>query len=464
MSRRWRRELRSLGGWAPAGFVASFAIATVLFLPGSLFGLAGGALFGPVWGTIWNLAGATLGATFAFLVARYVASDWVARRAAGRLKQLIEGVEAEGWRFVALTRLVPLVPFNLLNYALGLTRIGFTSYVVATLACMAPGAAGYAWLGYAGREAAAGNAGAELRSARSGTARARDLPATPDTQVAQRARGVDLDCRAEAPARCGRRLSVVDVRGPEEFGGPLGHIPGARNLPLNDLASARGRARPGGRAADRSRLQDRQALRHGGRRPAQRAAFATSCVLRGGMEQWQRDASHRTDSGPSGCPDEDAVHAERSRLTAPSAAITPCGWPARSPSARASRCASSCSGDAAACAKRSQKVPQGYYNVEVMLGAVARRGGRSACAAHAWMRAASPADDLVEGTRRGTMDELADWTLWADRVLAAAALPARAGLSSSVLAMTLGALVGGHLAPDRASRRSRSPRSWSARR
>jgi hypothetical protein len=114
-------ELRGRGGWAPAGFVASFALATVLFVPGSLFGLAGGALFGPVWGTVWNLAGATLGATLAFLAARYVASDWVARKTAGRLGQLLDGVQAEGWRFVALTRLVPLVPLNLLNSALGLT-------------------------------------------------------------------------------------------------------------------------------------------------------------------------------------------------------------------------------------------------------------------------------------------------------------------------------------------------------
>ena len=82
------------------------------------------------------------------------------RKAGGRLDRLIAGVEAEGWRFVAFMRLVPLVPFNLLNYALGLTRIPLVPYVLASLVCMAPGAVAYTWLGYAGREAAAGNVAA----------------------------------------------------------------------------------------------------------------------------------------------------------------------------------------------------------------------------------------------------------------------------------------------------------------
>ena len=121
--------------------------------------LAGGALFGPLWGTLYNLTGATIGATLAFLVARYLASDWVARKSHGRLKRLIEGVESEGWRFVAFTRLVPLFPFNLLNYAFGLTRIPLSHYIIASVVCMLPGTVAYTWLGYTGREAAAGNEG-----------------------------------------------------------------------------------------------------------------------------------------------------------------------------------------------------------------------------------------------------------------------------------------------------------------
>jgi uncharacterized membrane protein YdjX (TVP38/TMEM64 family) len=143
----------------PALFILAYALATVFFLPGSVLTLAGGALFGPWWGTLFNLTGATLGAALAFLVSRHVAADRVRRRVGPRANRLIEGVEAEGWRFVAFTRLVPLFPFFLLNYALGLTRISFPHYVLATAVCMAPSAFAFTWLGFAGREAVAGGEG-----------------------------------------------------------------------------------------------------------------------------------------------------------------------------------------------------------------------------------------------------------------------------------------------------------------
>ena len=74
----------------------------------------------------------------AFLVVRYLASEWIGRKAGGRLRLLIEGVEVEGWRFVNFTRLVPLFPFNPLNYALGLTRIRLADYVLASYLRMPP--------------------------------------------------------------------------------------------------------------------------------------------------------------------------------------------------------------------------------------------------------------------------------------------------------------------------------------
>ncbi|RTZ61014.1 MAG: TVP38/TMEM64 family protein [Gammaproteobacteria bacterium] len=151
--------IESTGAIGPLAFIAIYALGTVLFLPGSLLTLSGGALFGPLWGTLYNLLGATLGATLAFVIARHLASDWVSEKAGGRLKQLINGVEKEGWRFVAFTRLVPLFPFNLLNYALGLTRIRLVHYVMATFVFMIPGALAYTWLGYAGREAITGGEG-----------------------------------------------------------------------------------------------------------------------------------------------------------------------------------------------------------------------------------------------------------------------------------------------------------------
>src|SRR5258708_37240857 len=103
-------------------FVALYALATVLCAPGSVLPVAGGGLFGPACASLWNLTGATVGATLAFMIARYVASDWVSARAGERLAALVQGVEEEGWWFVAFVRLVPLFPFNLVNYAFGVTR------------------------------------------------------------------------------------------------------------------------------------------------------------------------------------------------------------------------------------------------------------------------------------------------------------------------------------------------------
>ena len=107
--------LSDFGLWAPAVYVGLYALGAVVFAPGALFALAGGAMFGPVLGTFLNLLGATLGASIAFLIARYLAGNWVAQKSGGRLKRMITGVETEGWRFVAFVRLVPVFPFNLSN-------------------------------------------------------------------------------------------------------------------------------------------------------------------------------------------------------------------------------------------------------------------------------------------------------------------------------------------------------------
>ncbi len=151
--------LAGAGAWGPLVFMATYAAATVALLPGTVMTLLGGALFGPLAGTFYNLTAATLGATGAFLVSRYLAADWVRARLGVRAEQLIRGVEREDWRFVALVRLVPLVPFNLLNYALGLTRVRVSRYMLASYLAMLPGTFAYTYLGYAGRAALAGHAG-----------------------------------------------------------------------------------------------------------------------------------------------------------------------------------------------------------------------------------------------------------------------------------------------------------------
>jgi uncharacterized membrane protein YdjX (TVP38/TMEM64 family) len=149
-------RIASLGVWAPVGFVFLYVIATVALIPGGFFDLVGGALFGPVWGTVFNLAGVSLGAAASFLIARYVAGDWVERRAGPRVQSVIKSVETDGWQFVAFIRVVPVFPYPLANYLLGLTRISFLHYMLATIVFALPSTMAYTWIGHAGREAVAG--------------------------------------------------------------------------------------------------------------------------------------------------------------------------------------------------------------------------------------------------------------------------------------------------------------------
>ncbi len=155
--------LKEMGFWAPLVFVGVYSLSTVLFLPGSVLTITGGVLFGPLMGTVYNLAGATCGAVCAFMIARTSASSWVHKRVGGRIKVLINGIEQQGWLFVVFVRLVPLFPFNLLNYALGLTRIRLKHYILATVLGMVPGSFVYTYIGYAGREAMGGAEGIPLK-------------------------------------------------------------------------------------------------------------------------------------------------------------------------------------------------------------------------------------------------------------------------------------------------------------
>ena len=225
--------LASAGWWAPLLFIAVYAAGTVLFLPGSVLTLAAGALFGILPGALYSLAGATLGAVLAFLVARHLAGDWVARQTGGRLKQLIEGVEAEGWHFVAFVRLVPLFPFNVVNYALGLTRIPLAAYTLASAVCMLPGALAYAWLGHAGRAALAGDANA-IRNGMLALAVAAALMFLPRL-VRQFKAGLMITPEMLRALQAEGGVAVVDVRDAKDFDGETGHVPGAINLPLGEL-------------------------------------------------------------------------------------------------------------------------------------------------------------------------------------------------------------------------------------
>jgi uncharacterized membrane protein YdjX (TVP38/TMEM64 family) len=113
--------------------------------------LAGGAIFGPIMGTVFNLIGATCGAAFSFLITRHLVYDWFSKKRGPRLKKLIAGVEQKGWMFVAFLRLFPIIPFNLVNYGMGLTAIPFKLYLITTAFFLIPAEIIYTYFGYAGR-------------------------------------------------------------------------------------------------------------------------------------------------------------------------------------------------------------------------------------------------------------------------------------------------------------------------
>jgi len=130
----------SLGWWAPLAFVVLWVASAVFFLPGLILTIAGGLLFGAVWGTVWTTVGANLGAIAAFLIGRYLARGMVENMMErhGGLKRIDDGVRRQGWRMLMITRLVPVFPFNLQNYAYGLTDIPLKTYALVTLPCMLP--------------------------------------------------------------------------------------------------------------------------------------------------------------------------------------------------------------------------------------------------------------------------------------------------------------------------------------
>lgn len=133
--------IASLGAWGPVAFVLIYTAAVVLALPGSLLTLAGGALFGVAYGVALVSIASTLGASFDFLISRYVAREAVSRWLGDnkQFRKLETLARERGAVIVALTRLVPLFPFNLLNYGFGLTAVPFRTYVFWSWLCMLPG-------------------------------------------------------------------------------------------------------------------------------------------------------------------------------------------------------------------------------------------------------------------------------------------------------------------------------------
>jgi len=136
-----RGWINSLGPLGPIAFVFLYTAATVAALPGSVMSVIAAALFGPFLGVAVVIVGATVGASLAFLVSRYLARDSIEVWLSGKEKfrKLDDLSERHGDIIVAITRLVPIFPFNLLNYGFGLTKVHFRTYVIWSAVCMLPG-------------------------------------------------------------------------------------------------------------------------------------------------------------------------------------------------------------------------------------------------------------------------------------------------------------------------------------
>ncbi len=141
-------RIEDLGWWGPVAFVATYNLATVLFVPGSVLTLGGGAIFGLWWGSVYVFAASTLGAVFAFAIGRYLCRDRVVKymESHPKFKALDRAVSQQGLKIVFLTRLCPLFPFNLLNYALGITQVSLKDYVLGSFG-MIPGTIMYVYSG-----------------------------------------------------------------------------------------------------------------------------------------------------------------------------------------------------------------------------------------------------------------------------------------------------------------------------
>ena len=145
--------VRDQGAWGPVLLGAAYIIACVLFVPGLILTFAAGFLFGPLIGSLTVSIASVLGATAAFLVGRYLAREWVERMVQHhpKFRAIDRAVGREGFKIVLLTRLSPVFPFNLLNYAFGLTKVSLRDYVLASWIGMLPATVMFVYLGSAAK-------------------------------------------------------------------------------------------------------------------------------------------------------------------------------------------------------------------------------------------------------------------------------------------------------------------------
>ncbi|MGL5202711.1 MAG: TVP38/TMEM64 family protein [Cetobacterium sp.] len=133
--------IESFGILAPLSYILLYCIVTVTTISTLPLSLAGGVLFGPVYGIIYTMIGASLGMMSSFLIARYIAKDFIERKFSNLqiFKKINEGVKKDGPFILAVTRLLPIFPFGIQNYLYGLTSISFFKYTIFSIVFILPG-------------------------------------------------------------------------------------------------------------------------------------------------------------------------------------------------------------------------------------------------------------------------------------------------------------------------------------
>jgi uncharacterized membrane protein YdjX (TVP38/TMEM64 family) len=135
------------GWWAPLFYVLAYMIATFLLLPSTPLNLLGGAVFGMYWGTVWTTVGAILAAVLCFWFSRTVGRSFVQRRFGGRWQQLDREIAAGGLFYMIAVRLLPLLPYGLVNFGAGVSGVSFRDYLLGTVIGTTPGLLPFILLG-----------------------------------------------------------------------------------------------------------------------------------------------------------------------------------------------------------------------------------------------------------------------------------------------------------------------------
>jgi len=154
---KFQHFIKNLGIFAPLTFILIYTVGTVFFMPIIPMFITAGLVFGLLWGTVYSVIGATSGACLTFLVSRYLLKDFIDNKMPARVYLIKKGIEEQGWKFIALSRINPIFPFNIQNYVFGVTNIRLKTFFWSTVLSMIPSSFAYVYVGYASSSTLAGD-------------------------------------------------------------------------------------------------------------------------------------------------------------------------------------------------------------------------------------------------------------------------------------------------------------------